>query len=70
MASQLTPMSGTMTKKALIRFNKGLLTIVVPLIRPHFSALFRIGGTLHGGTLTSHMVFGGEKVYETIETFI
>ena len=29
--------------------NNGLLTIVVPLIRPAIKALFLIGGTSHGG---------------------
>ena len=47
-------MKGTlMTNKAFITYDNGLLTIVVPFIRP-YSGFISHGGTLHGGRLTGH----------------
>ena len=40
-------------------FNKGLLTIVVPLIRPYYGFISH-GGTLHGGRLTGHEIWKGK----------
>jgi len=52
-------MLGTPHEKQSLQ--KGFLTIVVPSIRPHFLALFLMGGTLHMGRLTGHDLWDGEK---------
>ena len=42
--------------------NEGLLTMVVPLIRP-YKGFISHGGTLHGGRLTGHAM-----IYHTMGT--